>query len=73
MAVRRRLPQRWYKLTHANGFSQSWKYHPSYNFVSESIDQLGRIARYQFSDAGNLTEATEAAGTSLQRRTLYSY
>jgi RHS repeat-associated protein len=61
------------RLTHADGFSQSWKYHPSYNFVSESIDALGRIARYQYSDAGNLTEAIETVGTPQQRRTVYSY
>jgi YD repeat-containing protein len=61
------------KVTHADGFSESWKYHPSYNFVTESTDGLGRIDRYQYSAEGNLIEALEAVGTPEQRRMVYSY
>jgi YD repeat-containing protein len=61
------------KLTFADGYSQSWKYHPSLNYVTEAVDELGRVGRYEYDDRGNLIKLVEAVGTAQERQTLYRY
>jgi YD repeat-containing protein len=61
------------KVTTADGYSRSWKYHPSFNFVTEAVDEIGRIVRYRYSTNGNLIETIEAFGTPEQRTSTYAY
>ncbi|MBT3015939.1 MAG: RHS domain-containing protein [Candidatus Thiodiazotropha sp. (ex Clathrolucina costata)] len=61
------------QVTHPDGSSASARFEPGTDRVLERTDELGRITRYSYDTAGNLTQRIEAAGTEAERTTQYQY
>jgi RHS repeat-associated protein len=58
---------------HPNGTEQTWKYHPRFNFVTESKDEEGHRSTYAYDAKGNRIEMIDAVGTAVERKTTYEY
>lgn len=58
---------------HPDGTTESWKYLPALSYVSEYTDELGVRSTYAYDTNGRITEAVQAAGTSVERRIVYTY
>ncbi len=56
-----------------DGTKQSWKYLPTFSYVTEHTDELGVRSTYAYDTQGRVTRAVQAAGTPVERAIEYTY
>lgn len=61
------------KTVYPDGATVSYQYEPTYNHVTQKIDERGIVTKYEYDARGNLIRLIEAVGKPEQRITEYSY
>ena len=74
--VTRKELDEWYntkKIIRPDSSVATFKYNNQFQKITRMVDPLGNITEYDYDEFGNLTEKTEAVGTSIERITTYTY
>ena len=61
------------RVDYADGTSQRFEYNGPYQTMTRQVDEAGVVTLYHRDSRGNATSVVEAAGTALERTTLYGY
>lgn len=61
------------RVTHPDGTSETWAYHPQWSVPTEHVDPRGTRTTWQYDGRGNLVLRTEAQGTPDARVMRYVY
>jgi RHS repeat-associated protein len=61
------------RLTYPDGSSVSTTYDPTFNLPTRRVDQRGIVFNFEYDRQGNLTNEVDAAGTSAERVTAFTY
>jgi RHS repeat-associated protein len=60
-------------IEHPNNTIESWKYLPTFSYITEYTDPMGIIRRFRYNATGQMIEMREAVGLPEERMETYEY